>query len=149
MNRSTDGRGGGVIWRAYLSTISPLVNARDRIGTGFVLLCLLNCTLNETVNAFCLCRRPWFNVMGVKIADDVLSLHSNNGSENLLGANNTLTEKGLRIARHDVLTGSDTFGRAITARTAELSTCADWTSDSANTTMQARLGLVFVGGFVF
>src|SRR4051812_23966167 len=49
----------GVEWHAYLSTIGKdgkgAVNARDRIGKG-----------------------PWYNVKGVKVADNVADLHSDN-----------------------------------------------------------------------
>jgi len=48
-----------VQWHAYLSTIpangKPAVDARDRIGKG-----------------------PWYNAKGVKVADNVADLHSDN-----------------------------------------------------------------------
>src|SRR3954454_22085503 len=65
----------GVEWHAYLSTIGKDgkggVNARDRIGSG-----------------------PWYNVKGVKVADNVADLHSDN---NQLSKENSLTEKGATV----------------------------------------------------
>src|SRR5687767_5233048 len=50
---------GSRTWRAYLSAAAasgqPAVNAKDRIGTG-----------------------PWYNAKGVKVADSVADLHSDN-----------------------------------------------------------------------
>ena len=49
----------GMTWRAYLSVTAEngkaMVNARDRIGRG-----------------------PWHNAKGVKVADNVADLHSDN-----------------------------------------------------------------------
>src|SRR5688572_4505059 len=51
--RAAKGGAGNGTWRAYLSTSTPDVNARDRIGKG-----------------------PWQNVKGVVIAANVDELHS-------------------------------------------------------------------------
>ena len=75
----------GKTWHAYLSTSDT--DARDRIGAG-----------------------PWYNARGVKIADDVASLHSDaNGIDKETG----LTEKGEVVKgrgdtpnQHDILTGT-------------------------------------------
>jgi len=95
----------GKTWRAYLST--DQVNARDRIGSG-----------------------PWFNAKGVKIADDVASLHSDaNGINKETG----LTEKGEVVKgrgdqpnEHDILTGTKADGTV--DRT---NTCSNWTTSGA------------------
>jgi hypothetical protein len=91
----------GKTWRAYLSTSDT--DARDRIGTG-----------------------PWFNAKGVKIADDVASLHSD---ANAITKQTALDEKGEMVNgrgdkpnRHDVLTGSKPDGTKIADQT-----CGDWT----------------------
>src|SRR5262245_46548206 len=88
---------GSKTWRAYLSTTASgnqaAVSARDRIGRG-----------------------PWQNAKGVVVAQNVDDLHSEN---NKLGKENSLTEKGTQVNgrgdnpnTHDMLTGSDTNGRA-------------------------------------
>ena len=88
-----------VQWRAYLSLIpaggTPAVNARDRIGKG-----------------------PWYNAKGIKVADNVADLHSDN---NKLSKENSLTEKGAVVNgrgdtpnMHDILTGSKLDGTAWT-----------------------------------
>ena len=97
---------GNRTWRAYLSAAAaagqPAVNAKDRIGKG-----------------------PWTNVKGVVVAKSVADLHSD---ANLLGAENTLTEKGAQVAgnQHDILTGSQADG------TLQMGDppCGNWTSDS-------------------
>ncbi|RUW69797.1 hypothetical protein, partial [Mesorhizobium sp. M4B.F.Ca.ET.049.02.1.2] len=75
----------GKTWHAYLSTGAE--DARDRIGKG-----------------------PWVNAKGVKIADDVASLH---GDANAISKETALNEKGEVVNgrgdkpnRHDALTGS-------------------------------------------
>jgi len=95
----------GKTWRAYLSTSDT--DARDRIGKG-----------------------PWFNAKGVKIADDVASLHSD---ANAITKQTALDEKGEMINgrgdkpnRHDVLTGSKPDGTKIADQT-----CGDWTLSGA------------------
>jgi hypothetical protein len=109
-------------WRAYLSTQGPnAVNARDRIGTG-----------------------PWHNVKGQSVARDLAHLHGD--TLELARAGNTLTratalnEKGEQVPgvafpggpqvpnQHDILTGSQTDGRAYTDSADH--TCNNWTSDS-------------------
>ncbi len=100
---------GGKTWRAYLSTSGPsAVNAKDRIGAG-----------------------PWYNAKGVKVAENVADLHSDN---NKLGKQGSLTEKGgVNNGRgdqpnmHDILTGSQLDGTAFTD--GEDHTCSNWTSN--------------------
>ena len=99
---------GGKTWRAYLSTST--VNAKDRIGRG-----------------------PWYNAMGVKIADSVADLHSDN---NEISAETALNEKGAQVnfiggpqpLQHDILTGTNADG------TAAAMTCNNWTDSTANST---------------
>ncbi|RWM71864.1 MULTISPECIES: hypothetical protein [Mesorhizobium] len=95
----------GKTWRAYLSTSDT--DARDRIGKG-----------------------PWFNAKGVKIADDIASLHSD---ANAITKQTALDEKGEVVNgrgdkpnRHDVLTGSNPDGTKIADQT-----CGDWTLSGA------------------
>ncbi len=103
---------GGRTWRAYLSASAmegkPAVNARDRIGKG-----------------------PWVNAKGVVIASNVEELHS---AANKLSKETALDEKGNVISgrgdtpnRHDILTGSQSDGRAFEG--AEDKTCANWTKN--------------------
>lgn len=105
----------GKKWAAYLSTrgsgATAGVNARDRIGKG-----------------------PWYNVKGVKIADDVAGLH-NMAAVNL-NKQTALTEMGQVVNgrgdtpnQHDILTGSQLDGTVTMT-----STCADWTSDAQTAT---------------
>jgi len=100
----------GVQWQAYLSTIpangKPAVNARDRIGKG-----------------------PWYNAKGVKVADNVTDLHSDN---NKLSKENSLTEKGAVVNgrgdtpnMHDILTGSQLDGTAYVGE--GYTNCDNWT----------------------
>jgi len=97
-------------WRAYLSTTAAgggkRVDARDRIGKG-----------------------PWYNAKGVLIAKNVDDLHTNPN----LSKQTILTEKGTMVNgrgdtpnMHDILTGSDSQGRAIVGGTAD-TTCSNWT----------------------
>ncbi|MBZ9771558.1 hypothetical protein [Mesorhizobium sp. CO1-1-8] len=95
----------GKNWAAYLSTSDT--DARDRIGKG-----------------------PWVNAKGVKIADDVASLHSD---ANGITKQTALDEKGEVVNgrgdtpnRHDVLTGSKPDGTKIAEQT-----CGDWTMSGA------------------
>jgi hypothetical protein len=112
---------GNRTWRAYLSASAaggqPAVNAKDRIGKG-----------------------PWFNSKGVKVADSVADLHSEN---NKLGKENSLTEKGAQVNgrgdtpnTHDILTGSNADGTL--ASGAGDVTCGNWTSTA--TDGHARVG---------
>jgi hypothetical protein len=106
---------GSRTWRAYLSATAangqPAVNAKDRIGRG-----------------------PWYNAKGVKVADNVADLHSDN---NKLGKENSLTEKGATVNgrgdtpnTHDMLTGSNPDGTLATG-TGDV-TCGNWTSTAAD-----------------
>ena len=119
--------GGGKTWHAYLSTSAAngqaAVNARDRIGNG-----------------------PWYNAKGEKIANALADLHGDTAELARLGNNlvkmSALTEKGNMVNgrgdtpnTHDMLTGSQTDGRAYTDGADH--TCGNWTSDSTGT---AQLG---------
>jgi hypothetical protein len=105
---------GNRTWHAYLSTQArpgqPAVNARDRIGKG-----------------------PWYNAKGVKIADNVANLHSDN---NNLNKETALDERGNRVNargdkpnKHDMLTGSQPDGTAYPA--SPNLTCQNWTVGNA------------------
>jgi hypothetical protein len=111
---------GNKTWHAYLSTQAsgdkPAVNARDRIGNG-----------------------PWYNARGIRVADDVGELHGDTLAQARAGNNlnmaTALTEKGERVPGvfdkpnlHDILTGSQTDGRAFAD--SEDHTCNNWTSHS-------------------
>jgi hypothetical protein len=104
-------------WQAYLST-EPLdgeegVDARDRIGSG-----------------------PFYNVKGVKLADDVDALHDITGDAELF-----IDEKGEKIPGqwegspagvvHDILTGTGADGTVLVGKT-----CANWTSAAADLVAQ-------------
>jgi hypothetical protein len=92
----------GRTWRAYLSQPAsggqPAVNARDRIGAG-----------------------PWFNARGALIAQNVADLHGDvQRDRNQINKSNALSETGMPINgrgdkpnQHDILTGSDSHGRAM------------------------------------
>ena len=111
-------------WHAYLSTQGAnAVNARDRIGSG-----------------------PWYNAKGEKIATGLADLHGDTAELARLGNNlvkmSGLTEKGNMINGrgdtpnvHDMLTGSQTDGRAYTDSADH--TCNNWTSETTGT---AQLG---------
>ncbi len=118
---------GSKTWHAYLSTSAangqPAVNARDRIGAG-----------------------PWYNAKGARIAQNVADLHGDTAEQARLGNNiskaTALNEKGEPINgvgdtpnRHDMLTGSQTDGRAFTDGADH--TCGNWSSGGAGT---AQLG---------
>ena len=114
---------GNRTWRAYLSTQGQgAVNARDRIGQG-----------------------PWHNAKGVRIAPNVADLHGDvERDRNYLFKDTALNEKGEvvngrgdRPNRHDILTGSDSHGRAFTD--SEDHTCQNWTS-STDGSGSAQLG---------
>jgi hypothetical protein len=108
-------------WHAYLSASAsgtqPAVNARDRIGQG-----------------------PWYNgKSAAPIAKNVADLHGDTLDAARLGNNlsrtTALTEKGEPVLgagstpnQHDILTGSQTDGRAYTDGTDH--TCSNWTSNS-------------------
>lgn len=106
---------GNVTWRAYLSQSPagplPLVNARDRIGRG-----------------------PWYNAAGQLIASNVDDLHED---RNNIRKPTAVNEKGEPVNgvgdqpnQHDILTGSDSSGRALPG-SAAVTTCNNWTSNSA------------------
>ncbi len=108
---------GNRTWHAYLSTQAtagaPAVNARDRIGSG-----------------------PWHNAKGALIAQGVAELHGDVVRDrNQINKDNALDETGKVVNgrgdqpnRHDMLTGSQSDGRAWPA--GEDRTCSNWTSNS-------------------
>lgn len=113
-------------WHAYLSTQAapgkPVVNARDRIGQG-----------------------PWFNTRGAVVARDVAHLHGDTLEAARLGNNlsksTALNEKnelvksaGDKPNEHDILTGSQTDGRAFVD--AADHTCSNYTSSAAEGSAQ-------------
>jgi hypothetical protein len=107
----------GRTWRAYLSAAAangqPSVNARDRIGAG-----------------------PWYNARGTLIAANVADLHGDvQRDRNAINKQQALTEKGQPINgagdtpnQHDILTGSDSHGRAIAGEMD--TTCGNYTLDT-------------------
>ena len=111
---------GNRTWHAYLSTQAqggrPAVNARGRIGAG-----------------------PWYNAKGAMIAAGVADLHGDQQRDrNNIQKATVLDEKGQSIKgvgdmpnEHDMLTGSDSDGRAFTDGIDH--TCANWTADGATT----------------
>ena len=118
---------GNHTWRAYLSTQAkngqPAINARDRIGQG-----------------------PWYNAKGQQIAQGQADLHGDTIELARLGSNlfkqSALNEKGQVVNgagdapnTHDMLTGSQTDGRAYTD--SEDHTCNNWTSSGPGS---AQLG---------
>ena len=110
---------GGRTWHAYLSStaagVQGPVNARDRIGAG-----------------------PWYNSKGALIAWNVADLHGDiHRDRNSINKEFALNEKGLPVNgrgdtpnQHDILTGSDSFGRALLGSAAS-TTCNNWTSNSS------------------
>ena len=113
--------GGNKTWHAYLSTQArpgqPAINARDRIGQG-----------------------PWHNSKKLPIAKDLAELNGDTIELARLGSNlfkqSALNEKGEIINgagdtpnTHDMLTGSQTDGRAYTDSADH--TCNNWTSSGA------------------
>jgi hypothetical protein len=106
-------------WYAYLSTAAaagqPPVNARDRIGTG-----------------------PWYNARGTLIAWNVANLHGDiQRDRNAINKEFALNERGEQVRGrgdtpndHDILTGSDSHGRALIGSAAN-TTCNNWTSNGA------------------
>jgi hypothetical protein len=99
-------------WHAYLSQEqrgnTPRVNARGRIGAG-----------------------PWYNVKGQLIASSVADLHGDQQRDrNNIQRAAALDAKGNEIPgnEHDILTGSDSDGRAFTDGYDH--TCNNWTSDA-------------------
>lgn len=114
---------GNRTWRAYLSQTqagdTPAVNARDRIGTG-----------------------PWYNAKGQLIAANVADLHGDfQRDRNNVRKPTALNEKGGMVNgvgdmpnQHDILTGSDSTGRALVGRP-DVTTCNNWTSNAAGNAM--------------
>jgi hypothetical protein len=111
---------GNRTWRAYLSANAsgnqPVVNARDRIGSG-----------------------PWYNARGRGIAQNVADLHGDTLDAARLGNNLSRTtvfsEKNEPIKgagdtpnQHDILTGSQLDGRGFTDGADH--TCQNWTSNA-------------------
>jgi hypothetical protein len=101
-------------WRAYLSTQGDgAINARDRIGTG-----------------------PWHNFRGTLVAASVADLHGDIARDRnnlykdtaLDELGNVVNGRGDQPNQHDILTGSDSLGNAMTI--ADDRTCGNWTSDS-------------------
>ena len=117
---------GSRTWRAYLSATAgggqPAVNARDRIGEG-----------------------PWYNARGALIAWSIADLHGDvHRDRNSINREFALNEKGEPVKgrgdqpnQHDILTGSDSHGRAMLGSAAN-TTCNNWTSNS--TTGSAIVG---------
>jgi hypothetical protein len=117
--------GGSRTWRAYLSQTAgggaPAVHARDRIGTG-----------------------PWYNARGTLIAWNVADLHGDvHRDRNAISKIDALDERGNPVNGrgdtpniHDILTGSDSHGRALLGRP-DVTTCNNWTS---RTTGHAMVG---------
>jgi hypothetical protein len=112
----------GRTWRAYLSATAqggqPAVNARDRIGAG-----------------------PWHNKNGALIANNVADLHGDvQRDRNQMNKQNALNEMGMPVNgagdtpnQHDILTGSDSHGRAVAGTTD--TTCNNYTSNSTGGVM--------------
>ena len=109
---------GNRTWRAYLSNTATAttkaVDARDRIGSG-----------------------PWYNAAGVMVARNVDDLHDNAN----IDKKSALTERGQvvngrgdRPNMHDILTGSDSHGRAFPAGID--TTCGNWTKSTAEGSAQ-------------
>jgi hypothetical protein len=114
-------------WRAYLSTqgtqSEPAVSARDRIGNG-----------------------PWHNARGVMIAASLADLHGDiHRDSNLLFRETALTESAELVNgrvrpegsqnEHDILTGSDSHGRAFPVGLGSQGqdyTCRNWTYDGSD-----------------
>lgn len=137
---------GNHTWHAYMSTQAkngqPAVNARDRIGQG-----------------------PWYNAKGQMIAHDLAELHGDTIELARLGNNvnklTALTEKGEIVPglndnpdpkdrtwayasthpnsnRHEMLTGSQTDGRAYTDSADH--TCGNWTIGTEEKTHVVNAG---------
>jgi hypothetical protein len=116
-------------WRAYLSATAsggqPAVNARDRIGEG-----------------------PWYNARGQIVAQNVADLHGDvQRDRNQINKEFALNEKGEQVNgrgdqpnMHDIITGSDSHGRALTGD-ATMTTCSNYTSNAAG----AAAGRVWLG----
>jgi hypothetical protein len=114
---------GDRVWRAYLSTVTAGaqlgVNARDRIGAG-----------------------PWYNAGGTLVAANVADLHGDfERDRNNIRKPTALNERGEPVNgvgdqpnQHDILTGSDSHGRAILGA-ANTTTCNNWTANAEGRAM--------------
>jgi hypothetical protein len=108
---------GNRTWRAYLSVTATegqaAIHARDRIGTG-----------------------PWYNANGQIIAQSVADLHGDiERDRNRVRKTDALNERGEQVNgvgdqpnQHDILTGSDSWGRALPGDPTQ-TTCNNWTSN--------------------
>ncbi|MQA89077.1 MAG: lectin [Gemmatimonas sp.] len=114
---------GDLTWRAYLSQtagggVGP-INARDRIGGG-----------------------PWFNADGQVIAWNVEDLHGDfERDRNNIRKPTALNERGEEVNgagdqpnQHDILTGSDSHGRALLG-VPPITTCDNWASNGEGRVM--------------
>ena len=114
---------GNRTWRAYLSLVAGggqlAVHARDRIGEG-----------------------PWYNANGQIIAANVADLHGDferdrNNMRKPTGVDergNPVNGVGDQPNQHDILTGSDSHGRAL-AGAPNTATCDNWTSNGEGRAM--------------
>ena len=114
---------GNRTWRAYLSLVAGGgqlgVNARDRIGEG-----------------------PWYNANGQIIAANVADLHGdlerdrNNIRKPIAVDQNGDLVNGVgdQPNQHDILTGSDSHGRALLGGAAT-TTCDNWASNGEGSAM--------------
>jgi hypothetical protein len=114
---------GDRVWRAYLSTVTAGavvgVDARDRIGTG-----------------------PWYNRAGQLIAANVADLHGDfERDRNNIRKPSATNESGNPVNgvgdtpnQHDMLTGSNSHGRAPLGA-ANTVTCNNWTSNAEGRAM--------------
>ena len=114
---------GNRTWRAYLSQTgfqaTLQVNARDRIGRG-----------------------PWFNARGEMIALNVEDLHGDfQHDRNNIRKPSAVDERGQPVKgvgdmpnEHDMLTGSDSHGRAVIGRP-QFTTCNNWTSNGVGSAL--------------
>jgi hypothetical protein len=107
----------GRAWHAYLSGVAAdgkPIHARERIGAG-----------------------PWHNAKGAMIAANVADLHGDIVRDrNQINKLNAISEKGQPLNGvgdtpniHDILTGSDSEGRALPGTID--TTCSNWTSNAA------------------
>ncbi|MBI4885767.1 MAG: lectin [Acidobacteria bacterium] len=114
---------GNRTWRAYMSQTQngdvPAVNARARIGNG-----------------------PWYNAKGQLVAANVADLHGDQQRDrNNIRKPTALNEKGGVVNgvgdmpnQHDMLTGSDSTGRALIGRP-DVTTCNNWTANGPGNAM--------------
>src|SRR5882762_1881640 len=119
--QSLGGQAAARTWHAYVTQeqrgTQPRINARDRIGAG-----------------------PWYNVRGQLIASNVADLHGDQQRDrNNVQRATALDVKGNEVPgvgsppggnQHDILTGSDSQGRAFTDGIDH--TCNNWTAADAD-----------------